>query len=62
MKRVENGSKISEKEYKLVYPKVFRSGILCGSPKAHKPVINNHPKSCPILSAIRTSIYKLANF
>ena len=33
-----------------------------GSPKVHKPVINNCPKFSPILSTIGTPTYKLAKF
>ena len=32
------------------------------SPKVHKPVINNCPKFCPILSTIGTPTHKLAKF
>ena len=39
-----------------------RPGILYGSPKVHKPVINNCPKFRPILSTIGTPTYKLAQF
>ena len=62
IKRLENESKISEKEYELIYPRGSRPGILYGSPKVHKPVINNFPKFRPILSTIRTPTYKLAEF
>ena len=41
LKRLENEGKISEKEYKLIYPRDSRPGILYGSPKVHKPIINN---------------------
>ena len=56
MERVRNESKLLEREYELIYPRDFRSSILCGSPKAYKS------KFCSILSAIRTSTYKLARF
>ena len=52
IKRLENEGKISEKEYELIYPRDSRPGILYGSPKVHKPVINNCPKFRPILSTI----------
>ena len=61
IKRLENESKISEKEYELIYPRGSRPGILYGSPKVHKPVINNCPKFRPILSTIGTPTCKLAN-
>ena len=60
MKRLENEGIISEKEYELIYPRGSRPGILYGSSKVHKPVINNCPKFSPILSTIGTPTYKLA--
>ena len=54
IKRLENEGKI--------YPRGSRPGILYGSPKVHKPVINNCPKFRPILSTIGTPTYKLAKF
>ena len=62
IKRLENEGKISEKEYELIYPRGSRPGVLYGSPKVHKPVINNCPKFRPILSTIGTPTYKLAKF
>ena len=62
IKRFENEGKISEKEYQLIYLMGSRPGILYGSPKVHKPVINNCPKFRPILSTIGTPTYKLAKF
>ena len=62
IKRLENEGKISEKEYELIYPRGSRPGILHGSPKVHKPVINNYPKFRPILSTIETTTYKSAKF
>ena len=62
IKRLENEGKISEKEYELIYPRGSRPGILYGSPKFHKPVINNCPKLHLVLSTIGTLTYKLANF
>ena len=61
IKRLENDGKISEKEYELIYPRGSTPGILYGSPKVRKPVINNCPKFRPILSTIGTTTYKLAN-
>ena len=43
-----------------IYPRGFRPGILYRSPKVYKPVINNCPKFCPILSVIGVPTYKLA--
>ena len=62
IKHLENEGKISGKEYQLIYHRGSRPHILYGIPKVHKPVINNCPKSCPILSAIGTPTYKLAKF
>ena len=56
IKRLENESKISEKQYEQIYSRGFRSGILYESPKFYKPVINSCPKFRPVLSAIGTSI------
>ena len=38
------------------------TGILYGEPKVHKTVINNIPQFQPILSAIKTPVYKLAKY
>ena len=57
-KHLENESKISQKQYEIIYPKGSKPGILYGSRKVQKPVIIN----CPILSAIGTPTYKLAKF
>ena len=47
IKPLENESKISEKEYQLIY--LRGSGPFCTkSPIVHKPVINNCPKFRPI--------------
>ena len=54
IKCLENEGKISEKEHQLIYPRESIPGILYGSPKVHKPFINNCPKLCPILSAFET--------
>ena len=62
IKRLENEGKISEKEYELIYPRGSRPGVLYGSPKVNKPVINNCSKFRPILSTIGTPTYKLAKF
>ena len=62
IKRLENEVKISEKEYKLIYPRDTRSGILHESPNVHRPVIDNYLKFVSILSAIGTPTYKLTKF
>ena len=50
------------KKYELIYRRGSRTGILYGSPKFHKPVINNCPKFCSILSAIGTPANKFDKF
>lgn len=50
------------KKYELIYRRGSRTGILYGSPKCHKPVINNCPKFCSILSAIGTPANKFDKF
>ena len=56
IKRLENESKISEKQYEQICSRGFRPGILYESPKLYKPVINSCPKFRPVLSAIGTPI------
>ena len=51
IKRLQNEVKISEKEYELIYPWGSRPGILYGSPKVHKPIINYCLKFHPIFSS-----------
>ena len=58
IKRLENKGKISEKEYELIYPRGSGPGVLYGSPKVHKPVINTAPNSvlfCQRLEHLLTS-------
>ena len=62
IKRLENEGRISGEEHELIYPRSSRPGILYGSPKVHKPVINNCPKLHQVLSTIGTLTYKLAKF
>ena len=62
IKRLENEGKNSEKEYELIYHRGSRPGILYGSPKFHKSVINGCPNFRPFLSMIGTPTYKLATF
>ena len=47
---------------KKILPVGYHPGILYGQAKVHKPVINNFPSLRPILDAINTASYKLANF
>ena len=41
---------------------VTRPDFLYGSPKVHKALVSNCPKTCPITSAIGTSTYKITTF
>ena len=61
-KRLENEGKISKKEYQVIQSRVSRPGILYGSPKVHKPLINNCPKFYRTLSTIGSPTYKLPKF
>ena len=45
---------ISDQLYKELYPRGLQTGIIYGLFKFHKPLNNNVPKLCPILSAINT--------
>ena len=45
-----------------IFPSRSKPGILYGRAKIHKPVTNNFPSFCPILSAIGISTFDLAKF
>ena len=49
---------IGEDLYKSLYPQVSRPGIMYGSSKIHKPLVNGFPKLRLILSAHNTGTYK----
>ena len=53
---------IGEDLYKSLYPQGSQPGILYGSSKIHKPIVNGFPKLRPILSALNTGTYKWAKF
>ena len=53
---------ISDQLYKELYPSSSQPGIMYGLSKIHKPLFNNFPKLCPILSAINTATYGWAKF
>ena len=53
---------LTKKEYDSIYPTGSRPGILYGSAKVHKPIIDNCPSFRPILSAIGTPTYNLEKF
>ncbi|XP_057292667.1 uncharacterized protein LOC130621400 [Hydractinia symbiolongicarpus] len=57
-----NNSYIDETTYKKLCPSGSNPGVLYGLAKVHKPCVNGVPKFRPILSAIGTPTYKLANF
>ena len=53
---------LTKKEYDSIYPTGSGAGMLYGSAKVHKPIIDNCPSFRPILSAIGTPTYNLAKF
>ena len=53
---------IGEDLYKSLYPQGSQPGIMYGSSKIHKPLVNGFPKLRPILSALNTGTYKWAAF
>ena len=53
---------IGEDLYKSLYPQGSQPGIMYGSSKIHKPLVNGFPKLRPILSALNTGTYKWAKF
>ena len=59
-KVLNNEEKISEEELDNICPVATTSGILYGSPKVHKTVVNNTPNFTPILSATNRPTYSLA--
>ena len=60
LKVLNNEEKISEKELDSICLVATTSGILYGSPKVHKTVVNNTPNFTPILSATNRPSYSLA--
>ena len=59
-----DNKKISKDELLKICPvgMTIRPGIRYGNSKVHKPVVDNMPKFKPILSAINTPGYNLAEF
>ena len=53
---------IGEDLYRSLYPQGSQPGIMYGSSKIHKPLVNGIPKLRPILSALNTGTYKWVNF
>ena len=53
---------VAEDLYKSLYPQGSQPGIMYGSSKIHKPLVNGFPKLRPILSALNTGTYKWAEF
>ena len=49
---------IGEDLYKSLYPQGSQPGIMYGSSKIHKPLVNGFPNFRPILSALNTGTYK----
>ena len=62
LKSLEDQGEISEKEKNDLYPSDSKPGAMCGLSKIHKAREDGIPSFRPILSAIRTPIYKLAKF
>ena len=62
IKSLYQKERLTKKEYDSIYPTGSRLGILYGSAKVHKPIIDNCPSFRPILSAIDTPTYNLATF
>ena len=53
---------IGEDLYKSLYPQGSQPGIMYGSSKIHKRLVNGFPKLRPILSALNAGTYKWAKF
>ena len=53
---------IGECLYNRLYPQGLQPGIMYGSSKIHKPLVNTFPKLRPILSGLNTTTYKWAKF
>ena len=51
---------IGEDLYENLYPQGSQPGIVYGSSKIHKPLVNGIPKVRPILPALNTGTYKWA--
>ena len=58
---VEKGS-LSKDLYEKLNPTGSQPSIMYGLSKVHKPTVNNVPKLRPIMSAIKTPTYKLAQY
>ena len=61
-KQMLNSRIFDEPTYKKRYPSGSRPGVLYGLHKVHKPCVNGVTRFRPILSAISTPTYALANF
>ena len=53
---------IEEDLYKSLCPRGSQPGIMHGSSKIHKPLVNGFPKLRRILSALNTGTYIWGNF
>ena len=62
LKLLKDKKIIDKSTYKSIKPVGSRPGILYGLGKSHKETLNGIPPFRPILSAIGTPTYKLANF
>ena len=62
LKPLHNKKAIDKTVYNKLSPSGSRPGVMYGLPKVHKKCINGSPPFHPILSAIGTSTYNLAQF
>ena len=62
LKKLHKDKLLSNQDFYKLSPKGSQPGILYGSAKIHKALINNIPKFRPILSAINTPSYNIAKF
>ena len=60
LKKLLKDKFISKTDFYKLSPAGSQPGILYGSAKIHKALINNIPKFRPILSAINTPTYNIA--
>ena len=62
LKKLQKSKLLSKEDFRKLLPKGSQPGILYGSAKIQKTLINNIPKFRPISSAINTPSYNIAMF
>ena len=62
LKEIKNKNQINEDLYTKLRPVGSQPGVIYGLTKVHEKVIDGCPAFRPILSAIRTPMYKIAKF